>query len=73
VVSCRRANAGLGLFSSTGDYATPNSNHIRDGTRLNVEGLSPRRVDALAKLPASTTSNKYRNPISSITNASARS
>src|SRR5271166_1187392 len=23
VVSCRRANAGLGLFSSTGDYATP--------------------------------------------------
>src|SRR5271166_1940838 len=34
VVSCRRANAGLGLLSSTEDYATPNSHHIRDGTTM---------------------------------------
>src|SRR5208283_1811494 len=36
VVSCRRANAGLWLLSSTGDYATLNSHHIRDGTPVKV-------------------------------------
>jgi hypothetical protein len=30
----RRANAGISRVEHPGDYATPNPNHLRDGTQL---------------------------------------
>src|SRR5215204_3028076 len=35
----RRSNAGISRVANPGDYATPNSNHLRDGTVPSVQVL----------------------------------
>src|SRR5215211_363153 len=45
----RRSNAGISRVANPGDYATPNSNHLRDGTGgLASYGVSFSEVGRLA-------------------------
>src|SRR5215218_11403469 len=65
----RRSNAGISRVANPGDYATPNSNHLRDGTadraiyavtatrnpdmRLHAALAVSGRADAAAAVPRS--------------------
>src|SRR5215204_5642142 len=52
----RRSNAGISRVANPGDYATPNSNHLRDGTSRTLRSLTwtrlthPRETSARTQL-----------------------
>ena len=57
----RRINAGLVRVEAPGDYATPNSNQLRDGT------LSPSVIALLKEVPAEHRDHlRTANPIESV-------
>src|SRR5215207_3281097 len=58
----RRSNAGISRVANPGDYATPNSNHLRDGTFLttvaNILGLALLRYEMERKAQDAATEYK---------------